>query len=241
MLSKIIKKILLRFGISVHRLKTEERFKVRESFISNIIGIDLKVNSKSENLQDLFVLSVIGRYGYFVEFGASDGVFASNTYLLEKLGWTGILSEPLKASFMQLKKNRKCKVTNLCVWSESNKKLPFLECKQKGLSTLSDFEDSDRYKGKRKKNKKYLVETISLFDLLRNFRAPKIIDYLSIDTEGSEYEILKKFPFDQYKFRVITSEHNFNKNRDLIRDLLIHNGYKQVYEDISGGEDWFIL
>ena len=127
------------------------------------------------------------------------------------------------------------------MWSESRKKLLFSECERKGLSTLTDFEDSDKHMGKRKKNKKYLVETISLFDLLKHFNAPKTIDYLSIDTEGSEYEILKKFPFDQYKFRVITCEHNFNKNRGLIRDLLFQNGYQQVHQNISGGDDWFIL
>lgn len=42
---------------------------------------------------------------------------------------------------------------------------------------------------------------------------PKIIDYLSIDTEGSEFDILSNFNFKEFKFRIITCEHNFGPNR----------------------------
>ena len=73
------------------------------------------------------------------------------------------------------------------------------------------------------------------------FMAPKIIDYLSIDTEGSEYEILKNLYFKNYKFKVITCEHNYNENREKIYNLLSDNGYKRKLTKISKFEDWYIL
>ena len=72
------------------------------------------------------------------------------------------------------------------------------------------------------------------------YSAPKIIDYLSIDTEGSEYEILKKFNFDKYIFSVITCEHNFTENRKKIFNLLTSKGYKRIFKDISRFDDWYI-
>jgi 3-dehydroquinate dehydratase len=77
--------------------------------------------------------------------------------------------------------------------------------------------------------------------MLKKFEAPKLIDYLSIDTEGSEYKILQAFDFDQYKFKVITCEHNFSKNREKIFNLLIENGYSRKFEHISKYEDWYVL
>ena len=59
---------------------------------------------------------------------------------------------------------------------------------------------------KGKKGKKYRIKTISLEDLLLKYNAPVVIDYLSMDTEGSEYEILSAFNFDKYKIIL-----NFNE------------------------------
>jgi hypothetical protein len=68
-----------------------------------------------------------------------------------------------------------------------------------------------------------------------------MMDYLSIDTEGSEYDILSSFNFDKYKFRVITSEHNFTQNREKIYTLLKKQGYERKFEDISEFDDWYVL
>ena len=77
--------------------------------------------------------------------------------------------------------------------------------------------------------------------MLETYQAPKTIDYLSIDTEGSEYEILKAFDFDKYKFRVITCEHNFTSMREKIYDLLISKGYQRKLTSISRVDDWYIF
>ena len=81
--------------------------------------------SRSQIRQDVFVLSELRfkKNGFFVDFGASDGISASNTYLLEKeYGWTGILSEPAKCWHKDLHNNRTSAIEKRCVWSESKYK-----------------------------------------------------------------------------------------------------------------------
>ena len=70
------------------------------------------------------------------------------------------------------------------------------------------------------------VKTITLTDLLDKYEAPSFIEYLSIDTEGSEYEILKAFNFEKYTFGLIDVEHNYiQPRRSQIRELLLSKGY----------------
>lgn len=205
--------------------------------------IDNFYNSKSQLKQDLFVLSQLGfkKNGYFVEFGATNGVDLSNTYLLEKnFDWSGILAEPAKCWHEDLFINRKCFIETACVYSESNLVLDFNQVENAELSTIGKYSEIDFHKVKRKKLINYNVNTISLIDMLKKYDAPKNIDYLSIDTEGSEYEILKNFDFSEYSFKIITCEHNFTPMRDEIYRLLTKNGYDRVLSEISMFDDWYI-
>jgi len=206
--------------------------------------IPLFIKSKSQLRQDLFALSESNykKMGYFVEFGATNGIELSNTYLLEtEFLWKGILVEPAKIWQYQLKNNRpKASIETLCVWKDSQSLLQFNEVFIPELSTINDFSDSDLHVKSRQAGKKYEVQTISLVDLLKKHNAPKHIDYLSIDTEGSEYEILRAFDFQEYSFGVITVEHNFSSSREKIYDLLVDNGYKRKFDNISNFDDWYI-
>ncbi len=161
-------------------------------------------NSRSQYRQDLFVLSVLDfkRNGFFVEFGATNGVDLSNTYLLEKqFGWHGILAEPSRHWHADLRRNRTSSIETDCVWRDSNAALIFNELG--ALSTINSFSSSDFHGKERAHGTKYSVKTISLEDLLAKHNAPKEIDYLSIDTEGSEYEILSASNFNKYRFTTI--------------------------------------
>ena len=66
--------------------------------------------------------------------------------------------------------------------------------------------------------------------VLRDCVAPPVIDYWSLDTEGSELAILKSFPFDEYDVRVLTVEHNGFPVREEIRRFLEGRGYRRVRE-----------
>ena len=200
-------------------------------------------DSKSQLRQDLFVLAQLGfkRNGYFVEFGAADGIEGSNTHLLERsFGWTGILAEPARGWHAALARNRACRIETRCVWSATGQTLKFNEVEEGAFSTIDGFGTGELNREKREKATTYEVETVSLDDLLRIHGAPAEIDYLSIDTEGSEFEILSHFDFDRHRFAVITCEHAFTPARERLHALLSSKGYVRTLEAISSFDDWYV-
>ena len=204
---------------------------------------ELTARSKSQNRQDLFVLSELNfkRDGFFVEFGAAGGVEDSNTYLLEDgFSWRGILAEPARAFHERLRASRRAHISTKCVWSESGRVLTFNEANWAYLSTVDSFSERDSWAAQRQSGRTYGVETISLTDLLAEFSAPAEIDYLSIDTEGSELKILESFDFTKHRIAVITCEHNFTPDRDKIRVLLERQGYVRKREQLSRYDDWYV-
>lgn len=200
-------------------------------------------NSKAQLFQDIACLMHLKfkKGGFFVEFGASDGVRYSNTYLLEKdYGWSGILAEPAKRWHNQLRQNRSSVIDTRCVYRSTGEILKFNETTIGELSTIYDYSFSDAHAEFREQGETYAVETVSLNDLLDQNAAPRVIDFLSIDTEGSEFEILRSVDFDKYSFNFISCEHNFSSNRERIFKLLISNGYQQVCSEQSEFDDWYV-
>jgi FkbM family methyltransferase len=210
----------------------------------------------SKEGQDRWVLSVLQgkRNGYFVDIGAHDGKDDSNTYQLEKeYGWTGICVEPCTAGFKALKKNRKCILDHTVIYSTSGS-VPFINREaHKQLSGIPT-EDCCSYYTEQAKATGHPVETrqaITIGTLLSKYNAPTCIDYLSLDTEGAEYEILRVLDFNKYIFRTITVEHNYTKKcdyrkqdrdrREAIRRLLTGNGYTYVTpEDCQSADDYYV-
>jgi FkbM family methyltransferase len=194
--------------------------------------------------QDLFVLLATSymRGGYFVEFGAADGVSLSNTVLLERsFGWNGIVAEPAKSWHRALRENRRCIVDTRCVWELSRQHLSFAEPVDALLSTISDYKDVDDHRELRRDSVTYLVETVSLNDLLEEHSAPTRIDYLSLDTEGTEFEILRTFDFDRHDVGIITVEHAYDRvRRNRVHELLRSRGYTRVLQEISLWDDWYV-
>lgn len=194
--------------------------------------------------QDLWVLERTNfqRGGFFVEFGATDGLTLSNTWLLEaKFGWTGLLAEPNPAFHDDLRANRTgCSVTDAVIGARTGEDVEFIFADVYG--GISDYAEADNHADKREAYRAQghvqVLTTVSLDDFLKKNGAPRVIDYLSIDTEGSEFDILNAFPFDDWTIRLITVEHNFTPQRENIRALLEEHGYRRTQ---ARWDDWYEL
>ena len=195
------------------------------------------MNSYSQLNQDINVLKFYNnkKDGYFVEIGAADGIKISNTYLLEKeYNWKGICIEPVPEQYEKLVNNRNCICENVCVYSDSDLELEFAICDENSL--LSGlYSHIDHHKNIVDNNKKiFNSKTKTLTDILHMNKSPNFIEYLSIDTEGSELEILKGIDFNKYKFGIIDIEHNYiEPRRTQIKELLLNNNYEYLKEN-----DW---
>ena len=201
--------------------------------------------SHAQLQQDVFALTQRNfvRSGYFVEFGAANGLHHSNTLMLEaEYGWSGILAEPATGWHDSLARNRpRAHVDRRCVWSRSGDELRFIEPDSPELSSLVSFAQLDGHRSARRNGLEYSVQTISLDDLLAEYDAPTDIDYLSLDTEGSEFEILAAHDFSSRRIHVITCEHNYSPIRERVHRLLVDNGYERLQIELSLWDDWYVL
>lgn len=203
--------------------------------------LPLGMSSQSQLSQDVVALMVANRKknGYFVEFGASNGKDLSNTYLLEKeYEWDGLLCEPNPAFTERLKATRDAEIMTRAVYSKSDLQMNFSLSGE--LSSLTDYSTADQFSHIRIRSPKISVSTISLLDALLEAKAPKFIDYLSVDTEGSELEVLSAFDWSSFRFGFITVEHNFTPNEEKLEILLKTAGYSRILHAHSRFDAWFI-
>ena len=138
----------------------------------------------------------------------------------------------------KIKQNRpNCIIEEQPVFSENISEIKFID--QKGGRSFIDYSfKSDNILANDFKTMK--LKTISLNNLFSKYSI-KNVDYLSLDTEGSEYEILKSLDFKLYSPTVITVEHNFkNEIRKKIYSLLVKRGYKRYFTQISRFDDWYV-
>ena len=176
------------------------------------------------------------RNGYFIEIGANDGITLSNTYLLEKkYDWKGICIEPLPEKFIAMKQNRPGSLCiNKAIFHTSDLNLQFSSCDL--LSGITEY--IDKYLNV-KESEQITVKTIRLDEVLTQAQAPSFIEYLSIDTEGTELKILKTIDFKKYTFGIIDIEHNYiEPRRTMMRELLVSNGYH--YKGENNWDDSYI-
>lgn len=162
------------------------------------------------------------KHGYFVDVGAHDGIFLSNTFLLElRYAWKGLCVEANPRTFLDLSRNRSCACANVCIDSVAGAVDFALRGTVGGI-----IDDQTDNKGFSDSDSTLRISSVTLFDLLKRSGSPEIIDYLSMDIEGAEERALIAFPFSDYLFRTITLERPSTK----LRDRLAQYGYVLVKE-----------
>jgi len=200
--------------------------------------------------QDKFVLEEIffnKKHGNFVEVGAHDGISLSNTFAMElNFSWGGVCVEPSSRSSAILKR-RKAQLFNVCACPQEleGQIVRFRENQRVELShtIFEDLYESPYYaKELEMKENEYWdrlkkcktldsILTESKIGLKRFPNASNIVDYISIDTQGSEWMIMKDFPFDKWNVRVFTIANDMyaggekEKNRNKTKSLMENNGY----------------
>lgn len=185
---------------------------------------------------DIWVEQCFPQPGFFVDVGCADGVIISNTYGLEQKGWKGICIDAYPRNF----EGRTCILEQAVLGAESGTEVEFMRGFHdpnlsgivSGLAPCKKFEVMS--------NGCEIVKhvTKSLCEILDKHGAPSFIEYMSMDIEGAEYDVLSTFPFDKYTFGCLTIEHNFQEpKRTMIRELLEKNGY--VFTKHVEYDDWY--
>jgi FkbM family methyltransferase len=165
--------------------------------------------------------------GYYIEIGAFNGVKQNSTIVLEQAGWDGVCVEPMPANIRKLKKNRKCRIIEGGIWIE-NTDVEFADVGIPGWTGISQThqkQHKEKYKDGVVKSK---IKCYT-FDSL-NF--PNQIDYLQIDTEGSELEILSSIDLTKYKIEYICIEDNLGlKGDNTYHKFMLELGYILVHKE----------
>jgi len=180
--------------------------------------------------QDTIILDLLGPNGYFIDLAANDALDLTNTLALERKGWSGLCVEPNPIYWYGLS-HRKCTVVGALVAGKTSEEV---KVKFRGVYGGIVGKLDNRLANRKKEPDAPQVTryTAPISEVLNEFNVPKIIDYLSLDVEGSEYEVMKDFPFELYTIRILTVERP-NKN---LKKLLTENGYVFLAELATWGE-----
>lgn len=208
------------------------------------------MNYKSQWQQDRYLNENIFKgkmYGTFVDVGAHDGVSGSNTYFFEKeLGWTGLCIEPITDRYVELTKTRDCICMNCCVYNKPGtvsftQNTGYTEMLS-GITTCQDPRHLTRADSERKIHggdltivRKQAYTLSSLLDL-NNITE---VDYLSVDVEGAELEVLQGINFRRHKIHVIGIENNYPDTFQRVDTLLKKNGYEKI--TTLGGDEIYTI
>lgn len=173
--------------------------------------------------------------GFLVDIGAADGITNSNSRFLIEKGWGGILIEPNTKNFNKLqelyKNNKKVILENTGCSNEDILNVDFYVDQNNEYEQLSTFSQpqmiacKDYFKCEFLNLKSSLIKTSSLFENHSVYE----IDFLSIDTESYDTNVILGIDFSLVKISLICVEHDSQE----LRNYLEHNSYEEVHRTIG--------
>lgn len=158
--------------------------------------------------------------GYFVELGANDGIAQSNSLYFEKYrDWRGVLVEPVPQNFLKCRRNRSSRSSIYCAacvsfdYGQEFVRIAYSNLMSTPVSLESDIQDprahaklGDQFLCKGETVFEFGAVARTLNSLLLDARAPNLIDFLSLDVEGAEMEVLKGLNHQVFRFKYILVE-----------------------------------
>jgi FkbM family methyltransferase len=169
--------------------------------------------------------------GFFVEVGANHPFLLSQTWMLEQKGWTGVLVEPLAACCADLRRHRKARVVQVaCAAPHQVGTVTFHVAGVYSSLARNAFDPEVRY------DTTETVKAVTLTDVLHEVAAPRVIDFLSVDTEGTEGDVLAGLDLTRFQPTLILVE-------DHVYSLALHRqldamGYRLIRR--TGVNNWYI-
>ncbi|KAK7084815.1 hypothetical protein SK128_005770 [Halocaridina rubra] len=170
------------------------------------------------------------RNGFFIEVGAIDGEFLSNSLYFEReLGWTGLLIEPNHDTFEDLmKKGRKAYKVNAALSGVQSPSHIIL--KHVGLAGKESIISKDSIGQK--------IKAYPLYSLLKAINVTTV-DFFSLDVESQEIPVLRTLPWDKIKFKVLCIETiRLTENVNVLYKLMEEKGYKLLGHFVN--DAWFV-
>ncbi len=203
----------------------------------------------SQVKQDQIVYKLLGKLdgGYFVDLASNDATMLSNTYSLEAFhGWNGLCIEP-NAKYWARLAFRKCKVIGAIIGETRMEEVVFNFGPKKSSNVIYHHQrfdggvfggivdkNMDNKIDKVKEGQDNMVKrfTVPLEEIFQRNDAPKTIDYFSLDVEGAESIVMMDFPFQKYKFRILSIE----RPKHELKQRLESNDYVFLRETGGFGE-----
>ncbi len=210
----------------------ENKYRPVYSLIKNELNFDFKGFSCQDLIAYIYFSGKPS--GFFIDIGSFDGVEISNTYALENIGWDGICIEPIPEIFSLLEANRNCHKYNVAISSETKRGVKF--SKVSGLLGLSGLAHQmpERIKkglvNQGLKIEEIAVNTMTFGDAMKHHPEINHVDFLSIDVEGGELDVLNSIDFDRYRFELITIENN--EGTATLKKYMSQYGY-EIFLDLG--------
>ena len=183
-----------------------------QSLIDKLFRRDPKMKPNlcySQNGEDLILNRLLENKekGFFIDVGAHHPIRFSNTYLFYKKGWSGINIDAMPGSMTKFNKIRPKDINIECGVGLKNDQKTFYQFNETALNTFSKKEALSKNKDGYKIIKSNFLQVESLENLLDKYMPRNTkIDFLNIDVEGKDEEVLISNNWEKYKPNYILVE-----------------------------------